>query len=820
MSELDEDPDTKRLAMQMLETEGGGTATMEALVNRTAMIRQKVPDWTISKELTSGFYGPINKGKAQRTPISLDAAQRYQQIFDDVASGSNVIQGRTDQGWKGDPNASGPGRVEVPGNDDIYNYWTGKRGGHEFSHADSARFAENILAAGPKFVDIGSESAKEAVVKGRAPAIKPPEDHYVEVVRKAERAHPLTAEQFLDEPVDQKAAEQFLDSPYWVEGGEIKFEPGKYRLGLKAAKADGIIDDKSYEAKWNEAKKIDRAVYERKMLEIQAGEHPAAKAALHGFGKGSAMAFGGLAGGAAGGLVAPAAGLAAPFVPIVTGVAGMFAGGAAYDLAYKKLADWNENYAESLKASELRPEWNAAGEMAALAMPLPSSAINMAKAVKTVASAKGAIEATKFAGKAVATGAAAGATADVVTKDIEQSFDPNAPGPTLKSVAEGAAIGTLFSGLFIRGKRYSLKDLYDISEKQAAGKKISAEENEAISMAARAGEQAAAEGTVKGVTVEQASEMGRPVVTRPTVEVEPTRTPLPAQGSPPEATQLQMLRDELAATQDPAKREILWNNIQAITSRPPGGSPPESFAPAAVVPPPAPVIPTSPPVIPASPPVIPASPPVIPASAPVIPPVPPPMAAVPPAAAAQEVGSTPPTIAQIPTAAEPGAPPTSPPIQSRPSYPEEINSTFIAPQGGQTLHGLTNDAFRSGAQGNQTNLKSMIAAYPSLQNELQQAYGMGARAQRESGVAGQAQPMKPPQYQGEKWAEPPAPDVAPKPPPQQVAEIHTYDIDKGEMIKVKVPATEELVKTLRKQEVTYRRLIDCLTKRIKYDISD
>ena len=169
MSELDKDPATKKLTMQMLDTEGGGKATMEALVNSTAMIRQKIPDWSLKDELTSGFYGPINRGYAQTLNLHPDTIKRYQQDIDAVRAGSNVIAGRTDQGYRGDPNWQGPGRVIPPGSsrDEIYNYWVGKRRGVDFSHEDSANFAGQVLSGGPKFADTGSTSAKQAVIQGR-----------------------------------------------------------------------------------------------------------------------------------------------------------------------------------------------------------------------------------------------------------------------------------------------------------------------------------------------------------------------------------------------------------------------------------------------------------------------------------------------------------------------------------------------------------------------------------------------------------------------------------------------------------------------------
>jgi hypothetical protein len=144
MKELENDPATKRLTMQMMATEGGGKATVEALMNRVSMIRQKVPGYSIKDELRSGFYGPINRGAAERTAISAAAAAKYQKQLEEVGAGSDIIQGRTDQGTWGDPNAQGPGRVTYPGmsRSEIYNFWKGSRRGKQFTYSDTQRFAE------------------------------------------------------------------------------------------------------------------------------------------------------------------------------------------------------------------------------------------------------------------------------------------------------------------------------------------------------------------------------------------------------------------------------------------------------------------------------------------------------------------------------------------------------------------------------------------------------------------------------------------------------------------------------------------------------
>jgi hypothetical protein len=155
MEEIARNPEIKKLLMQMMATEGGGVATVEALFNRVAMIRQKIGNYTIGEELRSGFYGPINQGEAQLRAISAKAAEQYQRIIDHVAAGSNIIEGRVNQGMESDPGAGLPGRIRIPGSSEVYNFWQGSRGNRQFSIEDSMRFAEqetklaNALSSAP-----------------------------------------------------------------------------------------------------------------------------------------------------------------------------------------------------------------------------------------------------------------------------------------------------------------------------------------------------------------------------------------------------------------------------------------------------------------------------------------------------------------------------------------------------------------------------------------------------------------------------------------------------------------------------------------------
>ena len=150
LDEVNRDPATKRLLYQMMATEGGGAPTVEALFNRVAMVRQTVPGYSIRDELRSGFYGPIRSGKAQATAVSAGEQIRYDSILHSVVfGGSNIIQGRTNQGniRLGDPGTRLPGRVYVPETpSEVYNFWEGRRGGVEFGTSSSARFAADLQA--------------------------------------------------------------------------------------------------------------------------------------------------------------------------------------------------------------------------------------------------------------------------------------------------------------------------------------------------------------------------------------------------------------------------------------------------------------------------------------------------------------------------------------------------------------------------------------------------------------------------------------------------------------------------------------------------
>lgn len=343
-----------------------------------------------------------------------------------------------------------------------------------------------------------------------------------------------SAAEFLNETTPQ-AAKDLLDEHWWIDDGKLMLDPKNYRKGLDQAREAGLIEGEDYTRLEKDAAEIEKAAAERQKLVDEAGENDAMKAVLYGLGRGGSMTLGGLGGAGAGTVAAPFFGPAAPVVPIVTGVAGAVAGSMAYDAAYKKLGEWNKNYASVLAAKKLNPGYTMAGEMAFVALDLPVSAMNMVKAVRTVAAAKGGTEAAKFAGKAMATGAATGVAADTGMRVTQRALgDEEVAAPSGETVLGAATMGMLASGLFVGGKRYTLKDLYGIAEKQAKGVKLSSAEAEAMNQAAEAVRMTRAEMPDKPVTnveVKQATQMGKTATTQPVVTVgEPGRGALPNSG--------------------------------------------------------------------------------------------------------------------------------------------------------------------------------------------------------------------------------------------------------------------------------------------------
>lgn len=120
--ELDDNPDTRRLlgAIISAENPGAGPAVAESLMNRTELVNEDrakrgLPPLTL-KDMIRGhpsigggksFYNPMRNGAINdhlRKMNNSEFASRMNKYIDRALGGSNVIEGHTDQGSRGDPN--------------------------------------------------------------------------------------------------------------------------------------------------------------------------------------------------------------------------------------------------------------------------------------------------------------------------------------------------------------------------------------------------------------------------------------------------------------------------------------------------------------------------------------------------------------------------------------------------------------------------------------------------------------------------------------------------------------------------------------------
>lgn len=94
--EMDNDPRLKAKVQSLLMAENGGhpEGVLESMLNRIVAKQQEgKTNWSVKKEIYSGFYQPINRGE-----VGEKTNPRAQKAFDRVRAGSNDIDLRTDQG--------------------------------------------------------------------------------------------------------------------------------------------------------------------------------------------------------------------------------------------------------------------------------------------------------------------------------------------------------------------------------------------------------------------------------------------------------------------------------------------------------------------------------------------------------------------------------------------------------------------------------------------------------------------------------------------------------------------------------------------------
>jgi hypothetical protein len=135
------DPATKRLLRAIISAEnpGAGSAVVESLMNRTAMVNEQraakgQPPLTL-KAMIQGdasigggqsFYGPVRSGAINQHLAKVDADRNYaaqlDSHIDSALNGADTIKGHTDQGSRGDPNYI-TGGTGVNINGERFNDW-------------------------------------------------------------------------------------------------------------------------------------------------------------------------------------------------------------------------------------------------------------------------------------------------------------------------------------------------------------------------------------------------------------------------------------------------------------------------------------------------------------------------------------------------------------------------------------------------------------------------------------------------------------------------------------------------------------------------
>jgi hypothetical protein len=277
-------------------------------------------------------------------------------------------------------------------------------------------------------------------------------------------------------------------APYKVTSGGIELDPLRYGAGVQSAYDDGLIDPATFSKLSSNAAKIEETARRRRDLEATAGSSPEGKALLYGAGRGGAVTMGFLGGAAIPAVAGMAAGPAALATGTAGGIVGGYAAGRGYDALYKTLAENDSEFSSYLAASEARPGYNAAGELASIAITAPAAPYNLIKGIQLVRETKGALEAAKFAGKVVGLGAGTGAATDITWRLADQALasgDETPEGPTFQSSFQSAVMGALLSGLTVQNKRYEMGDIQSLVSKKQAGESLSPMDEEAVSTALR-----------------------------------------------------------------------------------------------------------------------------------------------------------------------------------------------------------------------------------------------------------------------------------------------------------------------------------------------
>jgi hypothetical protein len=238
---------------------------------------------------------------------------------------------------------------------------------------------------------------------------------------------------------------------------------------VELAWQNGLIDGKQYGVLRERA---DAWLVERQKEEelmAAAGENPEVASFLQGLGRGSAGLAGAIGGAqvgaAAGALTGPAAPVAVPVLGALGAIGGGIAGAKGYDKIYEELAERLPDYEAALAAKDLKPGYYSAGELTAVGVTLPVSAVQAGRAVATALSGQQAGQVGKMMATAGGMGAATGAVGAVAHSAVEG--EPITPG----AVAQGAGMGLLFGGFFLGDRRVTTKEIARIAARGQTGAK-------------------------------------------------------------------------------------------------------------------------------------------------------------------------------------------------------------------------------------------------------------------------------------------------------------------------------------------------------------
>jgi hypothetical protein len=246
--------------------------------------------------------------------------------------------------------------------------------------------------------------------------------------------------------------------PYAQFAGQVYFDPRRYGQGIDAAHKAGLLDSDHYAQLKAQAPAVEASAAHYDDLVKQSAHHPQLKAALQGAGRGAASLGAAAAAGAATSELSPWVSFPASAVAAVGGAMG-------YGAALKAVAPYSNAVKSIQAASQLYPQYSAAGELAAFAVPMPSSIGKLAMAGRIVEEAKGTGAAAKYlaaqAGKGAAIGVATDAAFQTVGKltGLQQgAYDP-------KSTAFAGLMGGILAGHGIKFRGLSTDTVADIVQR-------------------------------------------------------------------------------------------------------------------------------------------------------------------------------------------------------------------------------------------------------------------------------------------------------------------------------------------------------------------